>query len=134
MWTNKSARQLTSERRARRRASALWALAMAFLLGIFALSLIGLAISTSRGVMALLAALALGVLFSRRARARRNFTNVWICDQCNRVKRHDDQTACLCGGRFLSMCHMKWLERPVPTDFRSSDSNPEIAIPAIHAA
>ncbi len=46
-------------------------------------------------------------LASRRARHRREST--MVCDRCNALKVADDQLACNCGGQYLVLSEMKWI-------------------------
>jgi hypothetical protein len=41
-------------------------------------------------------------------RARRNSTVV--CQKCSRLKIHDGQNQCQCGGKFLGLDEMNWVE------------------------
>jgi hypothetical protein len=134
MWIKKSAQELTSQRRSRRLASSLCALLALSFGCIFGLSFFRFNLPLGARILALLAAAMVIFLQSRRAHELRILSEVWICGQCNRVKRHDDQATCLCGGRFISMPEMKWLENPAPTVCGSRDSKPAFPIPARGAA
>jgi hypothetical protein len=51
-------------------------------------------------------------LGSRRARGKGNETVV--CDACNRVKLADEQPACTCGGRYVPLAEMNWVNPEGP--------------------
>jgi hypothetical protein len=69
-------------------------------------------------------ALALGtVRWLRRSRA--NKSDTWICQKCNRVKNCDGQATCDCGGSFLALDDMKWVQNPPPAT--TPPSQPPIA-------
>jgi hypothetical protein len=56
-------------------------------------------------------ALAFGTIrWLRRSHA--DNPGAWVCQECNRVKIRDDQTVCKCGGSFLALDEMKWVEGP----------------------
>jgi len=44
---------------------------------------------------------------SRKARRKREGT--MVCDRCNALKVTDDQPACSCGGQYLVLPEMKWI-------------------------
>jgi hypothetical protein len=46
-------------------------------------------------------------LASRRARLKREGT--MVCDRCNALKVADDQLQCNCGGQYLALPEMKWI-------------------------
>ena len=78
-------------------------------------------------------ALALGIVLWLR-RSRPDKPGAWVCHKCNRVKIRDDQTACDCGGSFLALDEMKWVEDSSPA--KNPASHPliaNLASTAIHA-
>jgi hypothetical protein len=57
-----------------------------------------------------LVALALAVGY-RAFRSRANKRNaVLICQKCSRIRTNDGQTQCDCGGKFLGLREMKWVQ------------------------
>jgi hypothetical protein len=121
MWIKKSNQELKGELRARRVAAGLCALTATFLVCVFGLSQAGFIFATGGRLLAVLVAGAMLLVWYRNAHKRRLRSNVRVCEQCNLVKLQDRQEACICGGRFASMCEMKWLEKPALTDDRSLD-------------
>ncbi|HEY3863381.1 MAG TPA: hypothetical protein VGO59_15995 [Verrucomicrobiae bacterium] len=62
---------------------------------------------------AVILAVVVGLLaWHRRAHWRQLHATVRVCDQCNVVKAAGDQAACVCGGAFIPLGEMKWLEMP----------------------
>jgi hypothetical protein len=42
-------------------------------------------------------------------RSRRQRASTMVCDRCNALKAADDQPACNCGGQYLPLPEMKWI-------------------------
>ena len=69
---------------------------------------------------AALVAVALGVV-CRASRSRANQRNATvICQRCNRIKTNDGQTQCRCGGTFVALPKMKWVNDTVHSEFQPS--------------
>ena len=49
-------------------------------------------------------------------RAHRKSKNTMVCDRCNLVKSADGQLTCECGGQYVTLPEMKWIDRD-PTEY-----------------
>jgi len=58
-----------------------------------------------------------GVMILGR-RSRRTGVTTVLCDRCGAVKRYDDHSRCDCGGTFVNIEQMKWVQ-----DQSSEDSH-----------
>ena len=51
-------------------------------------------------------------------RSLRPSTGTMVCDRCNALKTADDQPSCNCGGKYLNLREMKWVNStPTGTSF-----------------
>ena len=80
-------------------------------------------------------ALAVGCWASCSRANQRNAT--MVCQKCHRIKTDDGQTQCDCGGKFLGLDEMKWVEGAVhPEDQppRPDSSDPTNQVHSLAAA
>jgi len=40
----------------------------------------------------------------------KSYKNPVVCDSCNIIKEFDNVNQCLCGGKYISMDEMKWVD------------------------
>ncbi len=109
MWLKKSPAELKDEQQARRLTTALCVLGVSSLVVVCWLPYASLNLPTRDRVLVVLVAFLLLLGWLRHAHKRHLHTNVWVCEQCNRVKSIDRNDSCTCQGRYASLCYMKWL-------------------------
>jgi len=129
MWRAKTAQEKLTEKRIRHlrrisQAVAVWAVLL-YAVAVSPLwhgrSLGGLVLPIPRLVPdtvlnLALVGLALGVgCWAFRSRANHRNTTM-ICQKCHRIKTNDGQTQCDCGGKFLGLDEMKWVEGAVHSE------------------
>jgi hypothetical protein len=126
MWLAKSSEEMAQVKRCRRLTTLIVAMVVwVALLGIIALPSFLAERSAGKWVLpvhgiiprALLNiatfGLVLGAVYWLR-RSHANSLGPLICQKCNRVKVNDGQTACGCGGKYLSLDAMKWVDEGKP--------------------
>jgi hypothetical protein len=121
MWIKKSHQELTSDLRARRLAAGLCALTATSLVCVYGLPHAAWNIPAGDRILGVLVAGVFLLAWHRSAHQHRIRSHVCVCQQCNLVKVHDYEGTCLCGGKFTSMCELRWLAKPVLTVERSPD-------------
>jgi hypothetical protein len=77
--------------------------------------------SVSGWVGCAVAAVILPAAWFDNRRAQRKSKNTLVCDRCNLVKGADGQLTCKCGGHYLPLAEMKWID-PAPTGHPSRKS------------
>jgi hypothetical protein len=119
MWIKKSPRELKSDS-CRRSVKVCLAAAAAVLLTAFAAGMApsGLHFSAKWRIAAGVAAGVVVLAWWQRRRWQRVRSNVIVCEKCNAIRTSEDpsDSVCPCGGQFIPLKQMKWMESLEPQD------------------
>jgi hypothetical protein len=118
MWTKKTAKELRKDSRMQVLKSCL---ATAFIAGTILVAAnvpLGFHPSAKWRIAAGVAGASVLLGWWQRRRWRQVRSNVIVCENCNVIRRLDDQGdhLCSCGGRFVPLSRMKWLDSGVQRD------------------
>src|ERR1022692_1583488 len=126
MWIPKSDQECKVERRARRLKGCAVALTVAFLVCAVWVVHFGFNVPIAWRIAGAVASGILLLAWQRRRLWRQFRSNVRVCEQCNVVKtgRIHDIVLCDCGGKWVPLDQMKWVERPATrSDFPTVGGN-----------
>jgi hypothetical protein len=130
MWIRKSATEVKSDRGASRRRNYLTGVGLLLLVCAIASSRPGWSLPAGVRIFAAIFTGIILLAWLQRRRGSRARSTVQVCDRCNSVKISDGRTDCACGGIFVPLEAMKWVDSPGPRAERPPADPPVVASPA----
>jgi hypothetical protein len=110
MWTKKTDCELQKETRARVRQHWFAGVATVILVCSIAIPRPVLTVAIGARIFCALVCLAILAGWKSRVRWRRERESVQVCECCNAVDAIGADARCKCGGKYVSLSSMKWVE------------------------